>query len=166
MNVIAVTGHRPDKLGGYSRAVFIELVNLAKHHLVEHQPDEVITGMALGWDQAVAEACRQLNIPFIAAIPFKGQESMWPRESRAYYRELLSCAKEVVEVSPPGYAAWKMLRRNEWMVCRATRVLALWNGTSGGTANAVAYAHELEIPVTNLWTSYYRMKNNPQGEDL
>ena len=132
--IMAVTGHRPEKVGGYSDEASKRLTTFAEEMLKFYKPEAVITGMALGWDQAVAEACRQLNIPFIAAIPFKGQESKWPRESQVHYRELLSCAKEVVEVCQPGYAAWKMQRRNEWMVCRATRVLALWNGTSGGTA--------------------------------
>jgi len=81
--ILSGTGHRPDKLGGYSDSAFDNLVKIAEDYLKESKPDKVISGMALGWDQALAEACVNLNIPFIAAVPFKGQESKWYQSSIA-----------------------------------------------------------------------------------
>ncbi len=37
--------------------------------------------------------------------------------------------------------------RNEYMVDRADLVLALWNGTPGGTGNCVRYARTRGVPV-------------------
>ena len=55
MNV-AGTGHRPNKLGGYDDDIYQRLVTLAMTYLEETRPKRVISGMALGWDQALAEA--------------------------------------------------------------------------------------------------------------
>lgn len=56
MIVLGVTGHRPPDLGGYSEEAFKLLTSLARKHIERIGPSEVITGMALGWDQACAVA--------------------------------------------------------------------------------------------------------------
>ena len=96
--------------------------------------------MALGIDQLAAEVASKNGIPFVAVIPFEGQETRWPTVARARYKELLDIADEQIVVSPGGYAAWKMQRRNEWMVDHSQHTVAVWNGTPGGTANCVQYA--------------------------
>lgn len=158
MTVIAATGHRPPKLGGYGPQVGLALGGLATEYLSREQPDEVISGMALGWDQAVAAACVALDIPFTAAVPFEGQDSLWPAESRARYRRLLACAKHVEIVTPGevmGRAADRAMQvRNEWMVDRAHRMVALWDGSWGGTFNCIAYARQRDVPIDNLWARW------------
>lgn len=152
--ILAVTGHRPDKLGGYAPDIANRLRLLAHKYLVEQKPNFVISGMALGWDQAVAGAALLAGIPLVAAVPFAGQESKWPPRARQIYRELLDAAYRVEYVSPFGYAAWKMQKRNEWMVDHANRMLALWDGTPGGTANCLAFAARNRLPVDNLWEQF------------
>ena len=82
--ILAATGHRPDKLGGYSHDILVRLTEFAQHQIRVLGPEKVISGMALGWDQAVALATISLEIPLIAAIPFEGQESVWPEKSQKY----------------------------------------------------------------------------------
>jgi len=141
MTIVAFTGHRPDKLSGYGPS---DLQNWVRYHLkqelIELNPEGCISGMALGVDQWAAEICNDLGIPWVAAIPFVGQESKWPEESQRAYWKLLATAKASCIVSPGGYEIWKLQRRNEWMVDRASVILAVWNGSSGGTANCVRYA--------------------------
>lgn len=152
---LCVTGHRPDKLGGYEVTSRRALGCFAVESLHRAGPELVITGMALGWDQAIAGACVMLDIPFIAAVPFKGQERPWPHDAKVRYDLLLERAREVVHVcdvlTPTARA---MQIRNEWMVDRADSVLALWNGTFGGTHNCIAYAKKQGVPVTNLWNAW------------
>lgn len=155
MAKIAGTGHRPDKLGGYGDAVTDRLVNLAIDALVEQKPSLVISGMALGWDMALAEAAYCLYIPFHAYIPFVGQESKWPAPSQKLYRTLMEKADQVVECAPPGYAVWKMQQRNVCMVDEADLILALWDGSSGGTGNCIEYAQRFKKPIINLWDRYH-----------
>ena len=152
--IVAGTGHRPDKLGGYGTDVTFKLRSLALNWLSDNEPERVITGMALGWDQALGWAAYDLGIPFTAALPFGGMEAKWPALSQQWYRDLLAKADEAIEVCPPGYAPWKMQKRNEYMVDNCDLVLALWNGTSGGTANCIAYAGQQEKEIVNLWEKY------------
>lgn len=153
---LAGTGHRPQKLGGFSDATAGRLRDLALALLAREKPDRVISGMALGWDTALALAALDRGIPLVAAIPFEGQERKWPPEAQATFRDILSRAAEVCIVSPGCYAPWKMQVRNEWMVDRATRVAALWDGTGGGTGNCVQYATKRQVEVINLWSTWTR----------
>lgn len=153
--IICGTGHRPDKLGGYDRQAILRLQILASRWLSLHPEVEVvISGMALGWDTALAYSGLRAGCRLIAAVPFEGQESRWPKESQELYKELLLQATQVVYVSEPSYAVWKMQKRNEWMVDASDRVLALWNGSKGGTHNCVKYAEKKGKPIVNLWDRY------------
>lgn len=149
--IIAVTGHRPNKTGGYDWRSAHALMTLAREYLAEQKPDKVISGMALGWDTAVARAALFQNIPFIAAIPFAGQDRIWPKKDREMYADLLQQATEVHTVSPGGYAGWKMQARNKFMVDHCDKLLVLWDGSSGGTANCIEYAEQQHKPYDNLW---------------
>lgn len=151
MLIIAATGHRPNKLGGYGADAAITLRARAAEYLTQNRPDSVIVGMALGWDQAVGWAAISLGIPVHAAIPFAGQELAWPLESQAAYAALLGlCASKTV-VFPGGYCGYAMQLRNEWMVDRANKILAMWDGSPGGTANCLKYATKRGVPVDNLY---------------
>lgn len=153
-----VTGHRPDKLGGYDSAIQSRLVDFAAEWLDKIWEKEeragVITGMALGWDMAVAMAADKLNLPYIAAVPFEGQHRQWPLSSQNLYERLLVNSTRQIEVFPPGYTAKKLLGRNSWMVDHSSGVLALWNGTRGGTQNCVDYAKRRRVPVLNVWDDW------------
>lgn len=154
--VLAGTGHRFDKLGGYSSETHTRLIFLARWSIEKYHPTLIISGMAPGWDQALATAAVELGIPFTAAVPFIGQENRWPRLSIEKYRALLAKARNVVIVSEGGYAAWKMQRRNEWMANNADAMLALWNGSDGGTANCLRYARDAGKPVHHVWDEWMR----------
>ena len=142
--ILSFTGHRPDKLGGeykmdgpISNWISEEIDKV----LIEHKPESGIVGMALGVDMLAAVCLIYRKIPIIAAIPFKGQECMWPEESQDLYNKILS-HKLVTRryICDPGYAAYKMQTRNEWMVDYSTDLLAVWDESSGGTANCIRYA--------------------------
>ena len=151
--VIAVTGHRPDKLPdrqtGYKTPnPYYDLVVKGLVDAFEKfQPDYVLTGMAIGVDQWAAEICVNMDIPFVAALPFAGQEGKWPPHSQAKYHLLLSKAHTRYVICEGGYEGWKMQRRNEWMVDSCHQVVAVWNGSPGGTANCVAYATGVGKPI-------------------
>jgi uncharacterized phage-like protein YoqJ len=150
--IVGVTGHRPHKLaadidcGSIKDAMRNVLCTLGMQH--------GITGMAQGVDTWFAEVCIEDGIPFTAAVPFVGQDSQWPYVERVRYRRLIRLAEKVVYVSSPGYASWKMQARNEWVVDHCDHLLAVWNGSSGGTANAVLYAHKIDRSVSLIEPRY------------
>ena len=120
--------------------------------LLDLKPEKVISGMALGVDQWAAHVAYKLGIPFLAAVPFEGQEKAWPQASQSIYNLLLSKAAERVVVCEGGYSADKMQRRNEFMCDKCDKLIAIYNGdTSGGTYNCVSYAKSIvkEIIVIN-----------------
>lgn len=165
--VWCATGHRPNKLGGYHFSAFEKLVQLARHVLCDAAEDlHVISGMALGWDQAWLSAAIDLGIPAHAAVPFVGQEKAWPAQSQDLYGRLLSRCASVTVVCDGGYAPEKMQRRNEWMVDRSQCVIALWDGSSGGTANCVRYAIKNNVIVHNVWAQYGRLPSLPHCATL
>lgn len=149
--LIAATGHRPNKLGGYGPPAYRKLVSLAEVYLRLSKPEGIITGMALGWDQAWADAGLNLGIPVHAAVPFAGQESRWPLESQKNFKRILDQCETVTIVCKGAYSAAKMQTRNEWMVDKADRVCALWDGSSGGTGNCVRYAESVNKHIHNVW---------------
>ena len=142
--IVAFTGHRPNKLGGYKTPN--PTYNWVTFRLDEElrllKPDYAISGMALGVDQWAAQVCVDLKIPFLAAVPFAGQESMWPLQSQRHYHNLLKKAFQTVVVSQGGYAAVKMQKRNEYMVDQCGVLIAVWDGSPGGTGNCVKYAQK------------------------
>ena len=149
--LIAATGHRPNKIGGYSPAAYRKLVALAEAYLRLAKPSGIISGMALGWDQAWADAGLNIGIPVHAAVPFAGQESRWPLESQKNFKRIVDQCKTVTIVCKGAYSAAKMQTRNEWMVDKADRVCALWDGSSGGTGNCVRYAESVDKQIDNVW---------------
>jgi uncharacterized phage-like protein YoqJ len=144
---IAFTGHRPNKLGGYDPKTnkyewFINTLHSFIKQIKETNI-EFISGMALGIDQWAAEYAIHQGIPFHAYIPFEGQEKMWPESSKNTFRKILSKAASVKYICDPGYAPYKMQKRNEAMVDDCDLLIAVWDGSKGGTYNCVKYAEKI-----------------------
>lgn len=143
---VMVTGHRPDKLGGYVPCAMHQAVRGWLRGQLEAAQREApptaqvvaISGMALGVDQWFAEIAIELGIPFDAYVPFEGQEIAWRMEAQTAYRALLARARRVLVVCPGGYDPEKMHIRNCRMVDDAQRWLAVWDGSGGGTGACVA----------------------------
>lgn len=158
--IVAGTGHRPDKLYlGYSDEGLKILVKLAVIYLKSSpEPiDAVISGLALGWDTALALAAVKLKIPLIAAIPFEGQEKMWKESDVIRWQKLKEYAQltgKVHIVCKGGYSPAKMQTRNKWMVDNCHEVVSLWDGSPGGTKNCINYA-EGKKKIKNLWEEYH-----------
>ena len=171
---VAGTGHRPNKLQLHTDQDLAVLSTFAFNWLEElaerYEPiDEVISGMAEGWDTALAIAALELDLPLVCAIPCEDQEKLWSEDAQAIYRGILSDATRVVLVSSGPYADWKMRARNGWMVDQLKgphdRLMTLWDGSLGGTANCVSYAMGKNRPglVDRRWRQWlrYREEHTP-----
>jgi len=159
--VVAGTGHRPQKLQStwsqYESLTLPRLTTLAKNALMQERPVIVISGMALGWDTAIALAAIELEIPLVAAVPCLNHSFKWSQSQQDQWQYI--CDKAIAVHCPDvPYSAAAMQIRNEWMCDRANRMLALWDGSRGGTANCVKYAKKKGIEVKNLWTSWQKYK--------
>jgi uncharacterized phage-like protein YoqJ len=142
--IIGITGHRPKTLGGYNipNPTYNFVLSETEKFLRQSEATKIVTGMCIGYDQWVAQLAMKLHIPFIAAVPFIGQELLWPKENQTLYRKILSQADQVEIVSPGGFASWKMHARNRWIVDHSDVMLAAFDGSKGGTFNCIEYAKE------------------------
>lgn len=174
--ILAVTGHRPERLviGGqdaYQPDVAEALRLFAKRELMAFvdlakDTELVITGGALGLDAAIAQAAYDIELPFAVYVPFDGQSAVWGYEARDRYERLLERAAHVLVVSDGPYASWKFIKRNKKMVDQADHLLALYDGSgTGGTAQCVAYANECLCPITNVWDSWVEFADNSAGKE-
>lgn len=165
--VIGVTGHRPNKLWGYDLSE-PRYQNVAR--ALEGLADQLgarglITGMALGFDQLCADvAIQNRNIRSIAAVPFDGQALRWPSQSQKIYKQQLAQMDEKVVVSDGNYSPEKMHRRNQWIVDHADVMVALWDGTSGGTGHCVHSAEIANKPIFRLDPSNVTPYSTPSFE--
>lgn len=148
------------------------------------------SGMAIGWDQAIAEACLNLSVQFEAHVPLVGQELVWRNmETIARFHRLLAASsalyiyhdvewngsiwKARTRFTPSVYqelepnivtkeeAARLMNLRNIGLLDNPTRVdllIALWNGSQGGTGNCIRDAGRRRIPIQNCWHIWKRLK--------
>ena len=145
------TGHRPDKLPWgeeesdprcvrLKRAV-AQAVEGAYVSGVRH----FITGMARGIDLYCAEAVLALreaeeDITLECARPCETQSDSWPEGERERYRSILErCDYETLVQH--HYDRFCMMRRNQYMVDRSSRLIAVYNGVpKGGTCQTLRYA--------------------------
>lgn len=166
---IGVTGHRLHLLPGYTgearqrlRALLLEL---AMERLEDWSPDLVITGMATGWDMAVAAACMFRNTPFRAYVPFHGQEKLWSKSDKAMYHQLLEEAEDVRVFSPvQANAAYH--QRDRAIVDDSSRMLTLYLGDPAtGTGKTLAYADDWLVPWSNVAEEFLdRLQNGKRPE--
>ncbi len=142
--VIAATGHRPDKLG-HDYDLTGPLCNAIRKRMQDvidqYEPDAIISGMALGIDTMWAELALENGIELHAYIPCWNQDKMWPQKSRDRYQKILAhplCKKFIIHAGE--YNNFCMNNRNIAMVDNCRILVAVWDGTKGGTANCVLYA--------------------------
>ena len=134
---------------------WIRLKELFKRLLVENNCTEAITGMALGVDTIFALAVLELkdsgyDIKLHCAIPCRNHSSKWINESVELYKKILARADVVKIVSDEDYKPWLMQKRNEYMVDISDKVIAVWDGTSGGTGNCVKYAEKINKEIIKI----------------
>ena len=144
------TGHRPEKL---KRMQWLVKRDLKKEILraIDDGITVFISGMARGVDIWAAEIVLSLResgkpIKLICASPFPGFEARWERDWKDRYNAILAAADYTVFVCK-GYSRSCFQIRNEWMVDHANRIIAVYNGESGGTKNTIDYSIRNLCPV-------------------
>ena len=155
--ILAVTGHRPPKLGGYNlpNPVADAVMQALDEAFMRLRPERVYTGLALGVDQWAADICFANDIPYIAVIPFDGYGARWPEESQATYRLLLSRARSIrclAREPPDGANVDGLIRtRNRYLIAETDALLAVFNGDAhSGTGQTVRIALQNNKPVHSV----------------
>jgi len=119
--------------------------------------------MAQGGDTLFALICLELEIPLLAAIPFVGQEKPWPEPAKKLYKEIIDhklTTTHLVTQGPYSLAAYQT--RNEYMVDLCDKLIAIHNGTRGGTYNAVRYAQNVDREIILINPQDFNKTNHIQ----
>lgn len=161
---LAVTGHRPSKLGNaydIQHPTNMKIARIMRAFILEKAGfDEdsrtfstngkvlLISGMALGVDTLWALVGLKLKFQFPGkfelecAIPCANHSSRWKKSDQERHADIIKRSGIVTFVSKEPYAPYLMQKRNEYMVDKADELLAVWDGTSSGTRNCVKYAEK------------------------
>lgn len=137
------TGHRPEKLNMPETEVIAWLESEIRK-AIDDGFVTFISGMARGVDIWAAEIVLRLRdegkpIHLICASPLEGFERSWSEDWKRRYNSVMHQA-DIVKFVCPGYSRGCFQIRNEWMVDRSARVIAVYNGEAGGTRNTIDYA--------------------------
>ena len=154
------TGHRPEKLPwgfdeGDPRCIRLKhRLQDAVETAYESGKRHFICGMARGCDFYFAEAVLALrqtrpDVTLEAAIPCKSQSRGWALAERMRWTDLVArCDLETL--IQPHYTPDCMLRRNRYMVDHSSLVIAVYDGTDGGTRRTLEYALRRQVPFVDL----------------
>lgn len=152
---ISLTGHRPPKLAGYdlNKDYYKRLQAILEDEIEQacENNDQVFchSGMALGSDTIWAKAIIQMKakypdkIQFVADIPDYNQPNIWPQAAQDLWTQLIAEADQVnTYVDKAKSYKHALMIRNIGMLQPADYVIAVYDGSSGGTEHAVKYAQK------------------------
>ncbi len=145
---LAVTGHRPPELGGYddgnptAAGVRRQLAEIlaAKRRL--HPDLVVLTGLGLGAEQLAAESAAEVEVPYVAVLPYPDPDAMWPADAKARFRRLLDGAQTTVvlqqkQPATKQLAGGALRRRDGWIAKNAAEAVVVWDGDDPAVGRAV-----------------------------
>lgn len=151
--ICCFTGHRPKGLGmslNKEDYRFINLNTKIKKQIeiaILDGYNHFISGMAIGSDMICAKLVLELknkykDIILECAIPCLNQNSKWNQQYCLEYEKILDDADIITQVSDCEYYDGCMKKRNEYMVDKASLVIAVYNGKLGGAKQTVNLANK------------------------
>ena len=147
---LCFTGRRPEKLH-YDEATVCNILRKAIDDAMANGFTTFISGMARGVDIWAAEIVlekKRMNpeVRLICALPHPNFEKRWSFAWQKRYARVIAQADLVKEISLT-FSMANYQRRNEWMVDHSTKVIAIYNGTAGGTKKTIDYAEHRGVKV-------------------
>ena len=147
------TGHRPQKLCRPVDDIKVDLEN-AILTAINDGYTTFITGMAYGTDIWAGNIVVRLkdrfpDLKLIAAVPFPEFSEKWDDEWKDRYNRLIERA-DLVKIIAPEYNDAAYQARNQWMVDHSSKVIAVYDGSAGGTRNTIQYARKSHVFVNYL----------------
>lgn len=177
--ILVVSGHRPDKLGGYAPDIRTYTRDFAGKVIDRIKPTLVVHGGALGIDKAFADAAEERGLKVIYAEPCQESDKRWnehDRKATQHQRQYAVRTGAHVIVSDGKYNPGVMQIRNDWMIALlghaapGSGFAVIHNGTEGGTNNCKKGFVEMygerakSLYFGNFWKAY--VAQHPYKEEL
>ena len=155
--ICCFTGHRPHKIPWLADPhhpicqILRQVLREKILHKIDQGYDYFISGMALGCDLLCAEVVLSLrsdfpDIKLECALPCPQQTKFWTDEQRNIYQEILS-ESNYINIMSPNYSTACLHIRNNYMVKKSDSLIAIWDGSPGGTKNTITLAQKHHISV-------------------
>ncbi|GGZ32284.1 hypothetical protein [Streptomyces poonensis] len=149
---VGITGHR-----GLPTEVAVRVQDLLTEQLKAYDPRDLtaISCIADGPDSWWARMALGVRARLEVVIPATEYRDGPPPDHHPVYDELLNRADEVHKTGMTASTSEAHQAGSELLVGLSDEVLAVWDGLPargyGGTADVVAYARRVGVPVTVLW---------------
>lgn len=148
---MALTGHRPERLGyakdTYVTTDWVRLIDWLKLKIKENNIADIYCGMANGCDIAFGIAALRLKeegyfVKLHCVLPCKNYNS-----SNAWYNQLKHGADEWIELSDEFYKGCDSVR-DQYMVDHSNKLIAIWDGhKSGGVWSTIKKAQKKGVEI-------------------
>ena len=155
---VCFTGHRSQKLSWrfnekdkrckvMKNTLRKEIINA-----IENGFKTFYCGMAIGFDMIAAETVLDLkkkykDIKLIGALPCRTQDAKWLDREKKRYKKLLKRLDGIRCIYDEYIGAECMFERNRFMVDNSRLLIALYNGTGGGTKSTIDYARSKGLKI-------------------
>lgn len=169
---VAFTGYRESKLLGRTKnkSFLAKLISNSKNEKLQDITRRTyeaveklyndgcrlyITGCSDGFDliggQAVIDLKQKYpDVKLMAVVPFVGQEERYTIQDQATYDFVLEHSDEVVTLAEKFVSGDQYLRRNDYMLERATHIICYYDGQRGGTMYTYNRAKKAGLEIINI----------------
>jgi hypothetical protein len=149
---VGIIGHH-----GLSHQIASQVQESLTERLRRHDPRTltVVTRAAEGPESRLAEAALGAGAALEIVVPADDYRDSLPSDHLSVYDDLLKRARAVHRTGMPTLTPQARLAAGEILVGLSDELLAVWDGLPalghGGTADTVAYALGVRVPVTVVW---------------
>jgi uncharacterized phage-like protein YoqJ len=154
---VCFTGHRPTKLKSpfvEDSQYIIDIKIKLQNHIVssiESGFTQFVSGAAMGVDIWASEIVLSLKkyypqITLTHVIPHPKQSDRWPSNWQERYQKIIQNGDNLITITN-SYYRFCEIDRNQKMVDMSTRIIAVFNGESGGTKRTISYARSNGVEV-------------------
>lgn len=159
-NACCFTGHRPDKLPspiseGTRYAALLERIDRALLRKIQAGCQTFYCGMARGSDLLLAERLLSLkaraypHLVLAAVPPYVGHAQRWNSAEQARHDAVMRAAQLIFHPSYQ-YSRFCFHVRNRFMVNRSRHMIAIYDGTPGGTRYTFEYAAKQKLCIERI----------------
>lgn len=154
------TGHRPKNLPwGYNESglkynLLYAKLYLAIRKCIKNGYTYFLSGMAMSIDMICAEIVINMknkykNVELECVLPCLSQSAKWSKSYKDRYNKILDRADKITIISE-NYTPQCMMDRNKYMVDNSNMIIAVYNGSQGGTEKTIRYAKAKNLEILLL----------------
>lgn len=173
---VCFTGHRPEKLPGYGETenASLNVIRSMLYYQIYQSAEDgykyFISGLARGVDLWAAEYVLEVknrfpDIKLICAKPFAAHGENFKNQDLWSLSNVIEKADELICVSE-SYSRDCYRLRNQYMVDRSSKLIAVVDDYKSGTGQTINYARKQGLKINIINVNNYILKKNERKKGL